>query len=568
MTHGFVEKLAQPVEVLEPEQQQQVDACWQRARKHWSHFLLLGEPRATKQSGPLAYINLIDRQVWFNARELRSRKLVDSLEAVLAHEVGHHVRYPGSLSVSARMRMMEKTLLPLGDYSLINVFCDLLINEQLGGDEALRPQLIAIYRAFQKDYRWKQDPAFFFYLSVYEELWRLEPGHLMGPEHTAFAKQFPNARADAQLMAQNLFHLGPNVYTQFLYFLSICARYVQPMRGELPKSTDPQDCCKDEPRPEDWAEALTPGAREKEAVRRALAEGWLDKENADRLVGDKSRERRIASLPGQGQANAEAVPEIMAAYYRQEAERYLLRPPDRLHLGEAVVPTTLEEWELGDALPAVDWLATLALRGDRLGAVLPLKRERIADYEGLDVPLWQPRVEIYLDVSGSMPDPRTTLNAMTLAAQILCVGAVRAGGWVRALLYSTDALTYWEWCRSEVVMSRFLMHYIGGGTRFPFARLEESVREQRGHQPTRVVITDRDFDANHDEAPGHARIFAEAAEASAPLVLLLHHPAPERVSRYRQQGARVAEVMELEDFPKVAAALAHALFQEERHVAP
>lgn len=555
-------------EVLEPALQAQVDACWPRAQGHWSHFLLLGEPRAAKQGCELAHISFLTRQVWFNARVLREKQLLGSLEAVLAHEVGHHVRYPGSLSVSARLRMLEKTLLPLEDYSLINVFCDLLINEQLGADEPLRAQIIDIYRAFQKDYRWKQDPAFFFYLAVYEERWQLEPGHLMGPEAAAFAKQFPDARADARLMAQNLFHLGPNLYTQFLYFLSVCLRYVQPVRGDVPRSTDPQDCCKDEPRPEDWAEALTPGAREKEAVRRALAEGWLEKEDAERLVGEKCRERRIASLPGQGTANAEAVPEVMAAYYRQEAERHLLRPPDRLHLGEAVVPTTLEEWELGDALPAVDWLATLALRGDRLGAVMPLKRERIADYEGLDVPLWQPRVEIYLDVSGSMPDPRATLNAMTLAAQILCVGAVRAGGWVRALLYSTDFVAYWNWCRSELEMSRFLMHYIGGGTNFPFTRLAESLREQRGRQPTRVIITDRDFDANHDANPAHARIFAEAAESSAPLVLLLHHPVPERVSRYRKQGARVAEVMELEHFPKVAAALAHALFQEDRHVAP
>jgi hypothetical protein len=215
----------------------------------------------------------------------------------------------------------------------------------------------------------------------------------------------------------------------------------------------------------------------------------------------------------------------------------------------------------------VDWLATLALRGDRLGAVMPLKRERIADYEGLDVPLWQPRVEIYLDVSGSMPDPRTTLNAMTLAAQILCVGAVRAGGWVRALLYSGNTVAYWTWCRSELEMSRFLMHYIGGGTEFPFEKLAESVREQRGTQPTRVVITDQDFNQNYDSAPEHARVFADAVAASAPLVLLLHHPDPKRVAQYRKQGAHVAEVEELEDFPKVAAALAHALFQEERDVA-
>ena len=554
-------------ETLEPELQRQVEASWQRAQGHWSHFLLMGEPRAAKQGCALAHIDLISRQVWFNARQLREKQLLGSLEAVLAHEVGHHVRYPGSLGVSARLRMLEKTLLPLGDYSLLNVFCDLLINEQLGTDEALRPQLIAIYRAFQDGLRWKQDPAFFFYLAIYEELWRLEPGSLLGPEGRDFEQHFPTARADAQLVAQNLFHLGPNIYTQFLYFLSICTRYVQPPERDTPESADPQACCKGEPRPEDWAEALTPGAREKEAVRRALAEGWLDEQNAERLIGEECRERRIAHLPGQGTANAEAVPEVMAAYYRQEAERHLLRPPDRLQMGEAVVPTTLEEWEVGDALPSVDWLATLALRGDRLGAVMPLKRERIADYEGLDVPLWQPRVEIYLDVSGSMPDPRTTLNAMTLAAQILCVGAVRAGGWVRALLYSGNTVAYWTWCRSELEMSRFLMHYIGGGTEFPFEKLAESVREQRGTQPTRVVITDQDFDQNYDSAPEHARVFADAVAASAPLVLLLHHPDPKWVAQYRKLGAHVAEVEELEDFPKVAAALAHALFQEERDVA-
>ncbi len=554
-------------EALEPALQRQVDASWQRAQGHWSHFLLLGEPRAAKQGCSLAHIDLISRQVWFNARVLREKQLLGSLEAVLAHEVGHHVRYPGSMSVSARLRMMEKTLLPLGDYSQLNIFCDLLINEQLGTDEGLRAQLIAIYRSFQDGLHWRQDPAFFFYLSVYEELWRLEPGQLMGPKAKSFEQHHPTARADAQLVAQNLFHLGPNLYTQFLYYLSISSRYVQPPERARLLSADPQACCKGEPSPEDWADALTPGAREKEAVRRALAEGWLDEKNAERLIGEKARERRIAHLPGQGTANAEVVPEVMAAYYRQEAERHLLRPPDRLQLGEAVVPTTLDEWELGDALPAVDWLATLALRGDRLGAVLPLKRERIADYEGLDVPLWQPRVEIYLDVSGSMPDPRTTLNAMTLAAQILCVGAVRAGGWVRALLYSGDTVAYWTWCRSELEMSRFLMHYIGGGTEFPFEKLAESVREQRGQQPTRVVITDQDFDHNYDSASGNAKVFAEAVSASAPLVLLLHHPDPMRVAKYRKQGAHVAEVMELEDFPKVAAALAHALFQEERHVA-
>jgi hypothetical protein len=161
-----------------------------------------------------------------------------------------------------------------------------------------------------------------------------------------------------------------------------------------------------------------------------------------------------------------------------------------------------------------------------------------------------------------MPDPRRRLNAMTLASQILTTGAVRAGGWVRALLYSGEAVAYWTWCRSEAEMSRFLMHYIGGGTRFPFGKLAESVRECGAHQPTRVFITDTDFDANYLSAPLNATVFADAARCSSPLVMLLHAPRPEPVRLYRSKGAQVVEVADLDAFPRMAAQLAHALFAE------
>ena len=40
-------------------------------------------------------------------------------------------------------------------------------------------------------------------------------------------------------------------------------------------------------------------------------------------------------------------------------------------MGEAVVPTTLDEWEPGDPLRDVDWLATLVQHGPVYGAVQP-----------------------------------------------------------------------------------------------------------------------------------------------------------------------------------------------------
>jgi hypothetical protein len=252
----------------------------------------------------------------------------------------------------------------------------------------------------------------------------------------------------------------------------------------------------------------------------------------------------------------------MAAHYRREAERWLFRPPTVRVQAEELVPTTLEEWNPGDPVASIDWVATLLQRGETLGAAMPLLRERIADEEGRGAQAWEGRTEIYLDVSGSMPDPKRALNAMTLAAQILALGTVRAGGAARALVYSTGYEKWWHFSRSETVLSRFLLHYIGQGTEFPFEVLEASVEELAAEQPVRIIITDRDFDWNYDKHPRNAAIFAEAAALSPALVLLLHDPDMKRAARYEAAGARVVPVRRLDDFPRLSAELSFALFEQ------
>lgn len=537
-----------------------VAEAWPRAQARWSQFVLLATPKVGGNLESVARIHLGTRQIELNAQQILDQGLLGSVEAILAHEVGHHVRYPGSLAVDARLRLIERALIPIEDYSLLNLFTDLLINEHLGHD--LREPLAAVYRSFNGSTAWGRDPVFAFYLAVYEELWDLPRGDLIGPTHEAFIHAYPGARADAQVMAQDLFPLGPNLYTQYLYFASVASRYLLPPEDQKVERSGPYDCGCGEPTPDDWADALTPSTREREAVARAIAEGWITPKQGDHLIGPDALATRILGLPGQGGEDAEQVPEVMAAYYRQQAEKYLFTPPAQRTLGEELVPTTLEDWEPGDPLRDIDWLATLVERGQRLGPALPVKRSRVAEYEGPDVPLWQPRIEIYLDVSGSMPDPRTSRNAMTLGAQILIVAAIRAGGWARATLYSSAHVDYWRWCRSEAELSRFLMHYIGGGTDFPFDVLASSLEECRTNQPIRVMITDTDFDANYAEHPSHALIFAEAVRSSAQVVLLLHQPNPVAAAAYRTIGATVIEVPEMDDIPKMAADLSRALFPE------
>jgi hypothetical protein len=353
---------------------------WPRAQAHWSRFLLLRPPVDSARQPSVAHIDLGTRQVGLHGRLIREKGLLDCVEALLAHEIGHHVRFPGTLVVEARLRLLEKALLPLEGYSLVNLFTDLLINDALR--PALEEQLVRVYQAFQGEADWQRDPAFLFYLAVYEERWQRDAGSLMGPAHADFAKAYPGYRAEAQVLGQNLFHLGPNLYTQFLYFVSVVSRYVLPPEREVPEALDPYACGHGEPSADDWAEALTPDAREREAIRRALAKGWISRDLAERLSDRDALARRIAGLPGADSLDATLVPEVMAAYYRRQAERYLLRPPPQLRFGEATTPTTLEEWETGDSLRDVDWPATLSQRGPLYGAAQPLKRVRVAEAEG------------------------------------------------------------------------------------------------------------------------------------------------------------------------------------------
>jgi hypothetical protein len=108
------------------------------------------------------------------------------------------------------------------------------------------------------------------------------------------------------------------------------------------------------------------------------------------------------------------------------------------------------------------------------------------------------------------------------------------------------------------------MHYIGAGTRFPFARLADSLQECGEKKPIRVVITDPDFNMNFAKEAKARQILSEAARCSAPLVLLLHNVAKEAASEYRKLGAAVVQIADLGDYPKMAAQLATELFVETK----
>ena len=191
----------------------------------------------------------------------------------------------------------------------------------------------------------------------------------------------PGYRADAQVLAQDLFPLGPNLYTQFLYFalgrepLPAAARG----RGRRPSAT---------PTPAAAAEASRrrrlgrrPHARRPASGRRSAGPSPRAGSTPSRATGSSRPRRPRAAHPsacrardgddadagarGHGRLLPPAGRDVPASARRRSAAS-----------ARRMVPTTLEEWEPGDPSRDIDWLATLLQRGRELGAALPLKRHQ------------------------------------------------------------------------------------------------------------------------------------------------------------------------------------------------
>lgn len=524
---------------------------WIRAKAHWSAFFTLSLPINNPYQSSLAQIDLGTRQISLNEALIRQYQRQDCLEVLLAHEMGHHLRYPGSLETHARLLLLEQSQFGWGDFSLTHLFADWMINSHLGTIPALRTQLIALYQTLPRS----ADLLNSAYRGLYEVLWQLPAGTLMDGQGLLHLQQrFPAYRQTAHQLVEYLGQDRTHIYRQFLYFASQLAPYID--RDDPPAQANLADHLSAEPAAEDWAAALSPTNQEKAALAHATQAGWIKPASS----ASQPLTQRIAQMTS-GRHSHQAR-QIMAAYYYQQAQRHLLQPPPQRQWGEPIQPTGHEDWLLGDAVAKIDWLATFVQRGAELGQAQPLQRGLSADREGGNIARAQPRIEIYLDTSGSMPDPCLALNTLTLAAQVLMLGAIRAGGWARILLYSSAEVTlrHWQWCRSEMELVRFSMQYLGAGTVFPFAQLAASVAECGLQQPVRVIISDNDFDDNYDREAQAPAIVQQAIQQSPQLVLLLHRYPGLNWQRYEQAGAQVIPVDHLADFPLLSSQLSHHWF--------
>jgi hypothetical protein len=158
---------------------------------------------------------------------------------------------------------------------------------------------------------------------------------------------------------------------------------------------------------------------------------------------------------------------VMAAYYRSEAAPWV-RPltQTRPARPDASIPGPIALWEMGDDLADIDWAASVRSAPDIVAGVTTRRRtwlddEPVAAEESIEL-------DLYIDSSGSMPDPRRGSPAV-LAGTILALSILRGGGRVRVTSFSGPGQVAGvdRFTRDHVSIVGGLTAFIGGGTSFP-----------------------------------------------------------------------------------------------------
>jgi hypothetical protein len=544
---------------------EQVADCWRDALALWDVRVQLSPPephvpydkKQAPEKEPLAYIDLVKRQVFVNFELLANMGAAGSLTAVLAHEIGHHVSFPHTLGWDAELRALEQRLIPGLKQSLTNLFFDLQVNEVVGRTHA--EELCEVYRGFQRTQpKAQMSPLFFFYLVLYEELWARLPGDMVPKTQLKpMEKAFPGYRAEAKMFVQTFYALT-DMRLQFLYFCATFIRFIEkpdavefviPLAGDVPI-----------PDEGDLDAAVHGGGRWEDALDEARERGWLSETHDTKDLDPLATIARVTEhLPGKGGGKLRRA--LVGRHYRRLVDQYVLKLPSAPSRPEPYLRTTPEAWEYGDDPSQIDWTLTVLTQG-HLAAVAPLRRELEAD----SLPpseLGVPAVEIYLDTSGSMPNPEQQLNAMTLAAQVLSATALRKRATVRGIVYSDGKPAVSPWMYDEETARDFLLHYIGGGTMFPFELLTKLSRERP--DALRIIISDTDFLSNVSDVANMKRL-AESVRRSRAVVAFLAAPDEFRVRQalkpvLEDRRFRLVVVKWMSEFGPAAAALSEALLE-------
>ncbi len=486
-------------------------AAWPQALAAWSRYTRLHDPRlcasqveAAKEGlcGSFAMIRLADQSVVIDLEAVECLHLQDYAVEILAHEVGHHVLAPANASDQFRLLARIRRALPTLERHaplVANLYTDLLINDRLQRQCGLR--MADIYRRMAKARpagdAAKAGAVWTLYMGIYEQLWTLAAGEIGGPlGDEAMA-------ADAWLGARLVRVYAGDWLAAAGRFASLLLPWLVKDGGEdapLQSILDTRDAA---------AGCEPSGGIDEEPDER---DGVLHPVEDPRITGaEGNAEPAEITAPRQGQGQARepfqygeilraaglsmSDHEIAVRYYRQRALPHLVRFPTRPNPESPERQLEgLQPWDIGDPLDELDWMQTLMQSPKVIPGVTTVRRlygrepARTRDRVPVDL-------DLYVDSSGSMPNPQQHTSWLALAGAVIALSALRVGAAVQATLWSgtRQELHTPGFVRDEHAILAVLTGYFGGATAFPIHRLRETfARRGPNDRPVHILMISDD----------------------------------------------------------------------------
>lgn len=572
-------------------------AAWPAALSAWSRFTRLRDPRLCDSSvaaakeglaGAFAMIRLVDKSVVIDLEAVAALKLDDHATEILAHEIGHHILAPASATDSFRLIARLRRALPtLERYApmVANLYTDLLINDRLQRQAGL--DMAGIYRRMAERETGQRSRLWKLYVGIYESLWSLEKGCLGGPLDDAEMEgdAWLGARV-IRVYARDWMQAAGRFATLVLPYLAEDAEQDMALRRlhdtrSAAQGADPTGAQQVEA---DEADGVVHPSRD------ANVTGIIEEHDAE---AEPAEPRDDVHRRGEGQSREPfdygeilraagldlSDEEIAIRYYRERALPLLVPFPTRPGApSDEPQLEGIESWSLGDPLDEVDWLQTAAQSPIIVPGVTTVRRVygREPGTPGRPDPV---DLDLYVDSSGSMPDPRRSTSFLTLAGAVIALSALKAGSRVQATLWSGK--NQWMgtegFVRDEKAILSILVGYYGGATAFPIHRLRDTFASRaKTARPTHILMISDDgittmFDADERGVSGWdiAAMALAKGRAGGTMALNLNswmgsdHPDRVKLDRARdEQGWDVHAIARMEDLIEFARGFARRRYAE------
>ena len=445
-------------------------------------------------------IRLTDQTVVIDLARVAELGLGEFAVEILAHEIGHHVHTPATLTDSARLLARMRPALPTMELQaamVANLYEDLLINDRLERQAGLR--MSKVFAALRYDGGSRLTRLYF---RVYEHLWRLPAGSIVAPIDDAALE------GDALLCARLVRSYARDWLGGASRFAALCLTYLIEDREALEKLRvwhDTRDAGRggwpsglvevdpterqpiihpaDDPALNDLAEEVE--------TRPAQTTAPQDVSGNQPALGQKREPFEFGELLRAAGIDL-SDHDIAIRYYQERALPHLVRFPERRQpRASEPLPEGLAVWEPVDPLERIDWLQSVLSNPVVVPGFTTVQRvwgsadDNRSESKPLDL-------DLYVDCSGSMPNPQIQTSFTTLAGAILVLSALRAGAHVKVTLWSGKNQFYTTpgFVRNKHAAMAILTDYFGGGTAFPVHLLRDTYARAPARKTHIVILSD------------------------------------------------------------------------------